>query len=572
MILSSRQNPPRLPAILPPPSQPLSNNTLSVASAIQLLQNSPLPSPSLPSILPRHGKKPPKLNSRAIVRCLTWLAGVIVLFWAAKQAVGREWSPLALGYQSTDGKSYEIVGEDTLPNHPTPVVVTDHTGRSKWTVSIPQRLDFPLPPSDYADICAQAQDVSQHVADLKAHRDPQNPPVHAGHHSYYYNDAHFVDVAEAQENDLLPRPSHVSASAPARICPSSLTYVLESASGGLAPTLMGLWLAYGLAQHEGRAFFIDDSRWEYGNYSTLFRPPRRPDCLPPPKEQRVPCPHQARHLVVSMATTPWTFGSKFLDGFEDGRKMGVRRLDKVFGMLRGGYEALFEGKLVEEGDVRFLDERVAELRNGTAGGLEVGVHVRHGDRHPYEFQYARSYVPISKYLEAAHDALAGIGSEEAHTSKIIVASDDPDVYAHDEVTSAGAIKAQNRLSLTPGWAGGYFNELFWALGKYDAERRPHADGSPKPSRWDGGVEKRSRPEATQKTDERPTAEAMRMRVAVARAYLLDLVILGQADRVVCAVSSHTCRVLAVMMGWERAVEKGEWRNVDGDWGWRSLDW
>jgi hypothetical protein len=244
-------------------------------------------------------------------------------------------------------------------------------------------------------------------------------------------------------------------------------------------------------------------------------------------------------------------------------------------MLRSGYEALFEGKLMDEGDVMFLDERLKELRNVTAGGWEVGVHVRHGDRHPYEFQYSRSYVPISKYLAAAHDVLSGIGLTEANnsTSTLVVASDDPDVYAHDEMTSAGAIKAQNRLALTSGWGGGYFKELFWALGKHDAERRPHADGSPKPSQWDGGgVATASSPNVQHAKDEHPSAEAMDMRATLARAYLLDLVILGQADRVVCAVSSHTCRVLAVMMGWERAIEKGEWTNVDGEWGWRSLDW
>jgi hypothetical protein len=572
MILSSRQNPPRLPSL--PPPQPPSFNTRSVAPAIHLLQINALPSPSLPSILPRHGKKPPKLNSKASLRFLTWLAGFIVLFWAGKKTVEREWSPVALGYQSTDGKTYEIVGEDTLPDHPTPVVVADHKGSSKWTVSIPQRLDFPLKPSDYVDICAQARDVSQHVADLKTHRDTQNPPVHTAHHSYYYNDPYFVDVAEAQENDLLPRPGYMSATAKARICARSLTYVLESSSGGLAPTLMGLWLAYSLAQHEERAFFVDDTRWEYGNLSTFFHPPPTPDCLPPPKEQRVPCPHQARHLVVSAATTQWTFGAAFLDEFEDGRKMGVRRLEKIFGMLRGGYEAFFEGRLMDKGDVKFLNERVKELRKGAEAGMEIGMHVRHGDRHPYEFQYSKSYVPISKYVEAAQKMLANAGLN-GNGSKIVVASDDPDVYGHEEIKSAGVLKTQSRISLTPAWGGGYFKELFWALGKHDAERLPQATGSPKPSRWDGGNKRASSAKAQDSGVEKqgqPTAEAMGLREAVARAYLLDLSILGQADRVVCAVSSHTCRVLAVIMGWERAVERAEWRNVDGDWGWRGLDW
>ena len=570
MILSSRQSPPRLPS-LPPPLPP-SYNTLSVASAIHLLQNSPLPSPSLPSILPRHGKKPPKLNSKAIVRFLAWLAGVIVLFWAAKQTLDREWSPVALDYQSTNGKAYEIIGDDALPHYPTPVVVTDHKGRSKWTVSIPQHLDFPLQPSDYSNICAQAQDVSQHVADLKIHHDLENTPVRATHYSYHHMDPHFIDVAEAQDYGLLPRPI-ATAFHPSKdkICRKSITYVLESSSGGLAPTLMGLWLAYSLAQQEGRAFFVDDTRWEYGRFSTFFHLPSAPDCLPPPKEQRVPCPHQARHLVVSAATTQWTFGALFLDAFEDGRKMGVRRLEKVFGMMRGGYEALF--RLKDDGDVQFLHEREGELRKEVDGALEVGLHVRHGDRHPYEFQYSGSYVPISKYLEAAQDLVASAGMN-GNASKIVMATDDPDLYEDEEVRAASAVGAQHRLWLTAAWGGGFFPELFWSLGKHDKDRMPKAEGSPKPSRRETAHSHSTDGKKKSGTEKRaqPTSEAMELRQAVARAYLLDLAVLGQTDRIVCAVSSHTCRVLAVMLGWERAVENGEWRNVDGDWSWRGLDW
>jgi hypothetical protein len=542
-----------------------------VVSARYILRDSGLPSPSLPSILPRHGKKPPKLNSKAIVRFLTWLTSVIVLVWAGKLTLEREWPPVALDYQSTDGKAYEIVGEDTLPYFPTPVVVKDRKGRSKWTVSIPQHLDFPLNPSDYSDICAKAQDVSQHVADLKV----ENKPVHAAHYSYYHVDPNFVDVAEAQESGLLPRPIHTAFSPDKdRVCPKSLTYVLETSSAGLAPTLMGLWLAYSLAWHEDRTFFIDDSRWEYGNYSTFFHPPSSPNCLPPPKWQRVPCPHQAAHLVVSSATMPWTFGATFLDAFEDGRKMGVRRLEGIFRMLRKGYEELFEGKLGAEGDLEFLKERIGELRWMVNGGLEVGVHVRHGDRHPYEFQYSRSYVPISKYVEEAEKAIAGAGMDR-NSSHLIIASDDPDVYDNEAVKAAGAVKAQSRFWLTEGWGGGFFKELFWSLGKHDRERLPSVEGSPKPSRWPADVAQGSRTEPQQagaRKREQTTTETMQLREAVARLYLLDLAVLGQADRIVCAVSSHTCRVLAVMMGWERAVEKGEWKNVDGDWGWRGIDW
>jgi hypothetical protein len=331
---------------------------------------------------------------------------------------------------------------------------------------------------------------------------------------------------------------------------------------------MGLWLAYSLAQHEDRAFFIDDTRWEYGRYDTFFELPPAPNCLPAPKEQRVPCPHQAAHLVVSAGTMQWTFGAAFLDAFEDGRKTGVRRLERVFGMLRNGYEALF--RLKHEEDVQFLRERTEQLRKDVDGALEVGLHVRHGDRHPYEFQYSRSFVPISKYLEAAQDMLGSAGMNGS-AGKIVVASDDPDVYEDEEVKGAAAVWAQHRVWLTAAWGGGFFPDLFWALGKHDMDRMPKAEGSPKPSRREAS-QAHSRDGGKNSGSEKPTAEAMELRQAVARVYLLDLAILGQTDRVVCAVSSHTCRVLAVMMGWERAVEKGEWRNVDGDWGWRGLDW
>ena len=460
------------------------------------------------------------------------------------------------------------------------------------------------------------------MADLKLphHNNDENAPVHAAaHYSYYHVDPNYVDVADAQEHSLLPRPI-ATAYTPSKnaVCAKSLTYVLSSRTGGLAPTLMGLWLAWGLAQREGRAFFVDDSTWEYGNYSTFFQLPPVPACLPAPKEQRVPCPHQAAHLVVSEATTPWTFGAAFLDEFEDGREMGVRRLGRVFAMLRAGYEALW--KLQEEengggggngGDVQFLRERVGELRKeAQEGGLEVGVHVRRGDRHPYEFQYSGSYVPVSKYLDVAREMMAEEGESESaaaaavkrgnfdasagrSSSKgiIVVASDDPDVYNDESVTSAGVVGAQHRLWLTAAWGGGFFPELFWSLGKHDRERMPkRVEGSPWPSRRRDGEETATTATATGgKLGRRDGGdgrngdngngngngnekEAMELRQAVARAYLLDMAVLGQTDRVVCAVSSHSCRLLAVMMGWERAVELGEWRNVDGDWGWRGLDW
>jgi hypothetical protein len=33
-----------------------------------------------------------------------------------------------------------------------------------------------------------------------------------------------------------------------------------------------------------------------------------------------------------------------------------------------------------------------------------------------------------------------------------------------------------------------------------------------------------------------------------------------------------CKLLAVMMGWENAIVKGRWVNIDGDFEWKGVAW
>ena len=54
--------------------------------------------------------------------------------------------------------------------------------------------------------------------------------------------------------------------------------------------------------------------------------------------------------------------------------------------------------------------------------------------------------------------------------------------------------------------------------------------------------------------------------------MLDLAILGHSDRIVCTVSSLACRLLAVIMGWEKAIVNKGWHNVDGDYDWQGIVW
>jgi hypothetical protein len=302
----------------------------------------------------------------------------------------------------------------------------------------------------------------------------------------------------------------------------------------------------------------------------------------------LPCPHHARHLLVSAATAGFVFGGGFNAFYEDPKKMEVYRQKPIFNFAREGYEALFQ--LAKE-DEEYVDKRVAEMREKTVlsgddgiNGIVVGIHVRHGDRRPFEFQYKDSYIPLEKYTDTAKEALhetfnrSGVSNSEAKEAEshsiILLASDDPDVYAADELS--GALPAQKQIRLasnknidTPqplaltgmrsfvdqavGWEGGFFAPMFWSLGK------PNSLPATAVAAPDVKVP--------------PTEEALRLRELVGRAYLMDLAVIGKAsDKVVCTVSSTGCRILAVMLGWEKSFDQGGFLNVDGTFDWRGISW
>jgi hypothetical protein len=286
----------------------------------------------------------------------------------------------------------------------------------------------------------------------------------------------------------------------------------------------------------------------------------------------VPCPHHARHLVVSAATADSTFGTQFENEFVDTQKSDVARQKTIFALARAGYEVLFK---LNNDDQAVVDKRLLELGAKTV----VGIHVRHGDCHPMDFQYKDSYIPLDRYSEKARDVLHrtfngrpdGENELAEMHSIMVVASDDPDVY--DSMEFSHASRAQEHIYLVSkkamgekaepaptgnmfknfveeavGWEGGFFAAMFWGLEK---------------STTASVIE-------TSKRKLQPTMESSKLRELVGRAYLMDLAILGRgADAIVCTVSSMGCKLLAVMMGWEAAMEKEGWLNIDGDFEWRG---
>ena len=226
----------------------------------------------------------------------------------------------------------------------------------------------------------------------------------------------------------------------------------------------------------------------------------------------------------------------------------------------------------------------------------MGLHVRRGDRHPWELQYQDSYTPLETYLDAANDFItrefhpnaansSAISQSEKSTaelkSQILLASDDPNIYDAPELVNTNRVQTHislaNKAALDAaspatapkssdsevtfnkfvegnvGWEGGFFPSVFWGLGDAKA----------------GSVAARGLRE--EREDPSPSELSLSLRGLVARAYLLDLKILGASDAVVCGVSSIGCRLLAVMLGWERGIVEGRWINIDGGFGWTAFE-
>lgn len=201
------------------------------------------------------------------MRVSLWLIGVLIISLYALTRTRTSHKDLRVGWENHAGEQYEMVGDEQLPDFPTPVVVLDKKGRSKWTVSIPPDHEFPLKPEIYREICMQNKEVAAHVLDLHSH-------AKGAKHDYDWVDPNFMDVAEAESHGLLPGPKaktsmkvdelvgeNLDSLIEEDVCKKSLTFLLETDDAGLGTTLMMLWMAYGLAEKEGREFFIDDSRW-----------------------------------------------------------------------------------------------------------------------------------------------------------------------------------------------------------------------------------------------------------------------------------------------------------------------
>ena len=175
---------------------------------------------------------------------------------------------------SDSSRHFELVDGATFPDHPSTVLLHDERGRKKWTVYIPEAAGFPLQPQQYRDLCKSSEEVSRLVIDSLPRSRIVGKAGSLGYNrqTYYDVDRGFLDVEVAEKSSFLPSSQsydpiavvngkNASDLGDTTMCDKSLTFVMETRNAGFGSTLLALWLSYGLAKREGRAFFLDDSRW-----------------------------------------------------------------------------------------------------------------------------------------------------------------------------------------------------------------------------------------------------------------------------------------------------------------------
>lgn len=588
--------------------------------------------PDLPSPLLKHEKETRELSlwSRVNARVGVRRIATIILSFFLLAYVVYQARRYDLVLTRSHVHHYELQHYAADLGRPGPVLVQDETGRKGWTMANMDKLSFPLRPFEYLDICRQSQKLSK---DLRKEVLSRSRIAGKGGVAgklikdlpYYANDGTYIDVGEAQQAGFGSTPD---ASSPIKVvgrndsrigktdqqvrhvCDTSMTVVLESDNVGFGHSLLTLWLSYGLAKREGRSFFIDDTRWQYGDYLSYFSPPPTPNCVPPPSSHIVPYPRQAKHLVVSTATVPFVFGSSLNDYFEDKLRPGVHKQREIFKLLRRGYEDLFS--LIGE-DAEYAAQRISALRteNDSTKLPLIGMHIRRGDRHPHEHEFSRDYLPLERYttsaLALAHPLHA---DENTSTQSFLLASDDPDILTSPDLLSTlpsapsssdqspitlqrvqdrivlaskRTLPPSHQIHLGPytkhvpevnGWEGGFFASLFTGLGRaesnagltFSSAREFRAQREKKLAAM--SANRRADRVALPGEESEEERNGKTLKTLVGRGYLLDLEVLSKADGVVCAVSSASCRVLGVMMGWDK-VKGGQWVNVDDGraWSW-----
>ncbi|EGG06462.1 uncharacterized protein MELLADRAFT_86650 [Melampsora larici-populina 98AG31] len=431
-------------------------------------------------------------------------------------------------------------GFDELETHSNSNSIHPHANISR---------QFPFSPSHYLEDCKlQATDLSLTEDGMENHITLNNSlPIHIPYFSLTKEEKEFEDLQPYSKTDNQGRT----------ICSKTLTYLLDD-DFGMAFHLNAITLAFALAKKDGRTFFIADGEWDRGLWNDHFQELPAPDCQPPPPEEMMGCPRSSRHWIITSSIFPYHFSdSEFLLAYGDDKVRNEKKTDglpslipkprkPIFEMAKDSFESIFSLnhenlKLIEETKQEIIDSNV--WKGGENGKLApfVSVHIRKGDRHPFNQDHKLDYIPITNYLDAINSTWTQLRSTNEKlplSPNVFVASDTPLIM---DVLN----------DMVPTWNLFHLSQSFPK--QLSLIAHPH--------------------EYSQRHFH---AHVKSERIGYTRGQIIDMNFLAggwsskihQTDETdkplatICTVSSNICQFAALQLGWKTSFEDRKWINLD----------
>ncbi|KAK7695085.1 hypothetical protein QCA50_002275 [Cerrena zonata] len=431
-----------------------------------------------------------------------------------------------------------------VPASPIPSVVTT-TPPPELLISYENYTKFPLMSTEYLHECDKL--MSGFV-----------------HHGGTYWGASSHEVKDVVHHDQLPNyniPEH----GPVRTCTKTITYQLDGHVGLLADLSLMAQVA-GMAREQNRTFFIDDTYWNRGKWMDHFQdirarqPGPEDGCRPPPPEELVACPRQARHWVINSRTAKFHLGHPFLEEYQDPYAHEINRMKPIFERAVGSFRTTIRPNAHNAALIRAAREEIVSTlslpkheRPSDPDPKDadpetivtrhhpdpyVAIHVRRGDKKASSFPHRGSYVPLEDYAAATHETWSRLFNNDSISPKADHFPSAPIAYiASDSHAAVDELKSAFPTSAA----------VFSLHTSTNSELRALA----------------SQKEYVQKEFNEETEEE---RIRLTRGMIVDFALLSGfwawegeivPGATICTLSSTICKSAAVGLGFDRAFGFGD---------------
>jgi len=324
-----------------------------------------------------------------------------------------------------------------------------------------------------------------------------------------------------------------------RFCGKTITYMLDG-HVGLFADLALMAQAAGLARESGRTFLVDDTYWNRGKWTDYFedvrerQPGPEPGCRPPPAEELVACPRNARHWVINSRTAKWHFGNGFSEEFEDPYGRELNRFRGIFNQARVSFTETIHpnaatATLIHSARTELASFLSLHSNRSLPADQFQGIHVRRGDGAGSSWKYHNKNVPIEEYSTAGNAWNRLFRSPgDFPPQAVYLASDDPGAFEdlQSQLEPGSRIfslpKSRNPDLRSIASPAPYFQDSFSALPEVD-------------------------------------------RVRLTTGMIVDFAVLSgmwawdddpRPGAVICGLSSNVCKMVAVALDWDRAFGYG----------------